>query len=280
MKVKALLDSACTALIEAHKAEHQVDAIWLLSAVTGLSRTMLELEGDREVLPEEAAQFEGYLAQRLDGRPLQYILGVQSFYGHEFQVKEGVLIPRFETEELVERALHWAKAHKATTLMDMCTGSGCIGLTVLKECPEMTGVLVDYSDTALDVARKNRAALGLENRATLYHSDLFSDVPEMTVDMLLSNPPYIASATLSTLEEEVRGAEPSMALDGGGDGLDFYRAIGAQGKHYLRKGGLLLVEIGYDQRQSVMAIFEQEGYTMIEGIRDLSGRDRMVLCVR
>lgn len=280
MKVSHLLEDAFGHLKAVGKEDSLVDAEWLLCEVTGLTRTMLQIEGDRDLSASEVKTFNEMMTQRLKGRPLQYILGIQSFYGYEFHVSEDVLIPRFETEELVDRAISWARNNNASALIDMCTGSGCIGLTVLKECPNMSGVLVDYSEKALAVAKKNSQALLLKDQAQLIHSNLFEAVPMKPVDMILSNPPYIVSDVVDTLEEEVKGSEPHMALDGGADGLDFYRAIGAAAKAYLRKEGLLMFEIGYDQKEAVMEILHREGYSNIEGIKDLAGRDRIVLGTR
>ena len=124
-------------MIESGREDYQVDPIWLMSEVTGLSRSQMRLMPDRLLSQEESLQFDGYMKERLAGKPLQYILGVQAFYGYDFEVNEHVLIPRFETEELVEKAIVWSKQHGSRTMLDMCTGSGCIGLTVLKECPDM-----------------------------------------------------------------------------------------------------------------------------------------------
>jgi len=280
LKVSYLLEEAFAQLKAVGKEDSLVDAEWLLCEVTDLTRTMLQLEGDRDLSNSEVKTFKAMMTQRLQGRPLQYILGVQSFYGYDFHVSEDVLIPRFETEELVDRAISWAKNNNANALIDMCTGSGCIGLTVLKECPNMSGVLVDYSEKALAVAKMNSRTLLLEDRVELVHSNLFESVPMKSVDLILSNPPYIVTDVVDTLDEEVKGSEPHMALDGGADGLDFYKGIGAEAKTYLRKEGLLMFEIGYDQKEAVMEILHIEGYRNIEGIKDLAGRDRMVLGTR
>lgn len=278
--VRVHLDKAVEAMTEAGKGEHQVDAVWLMAEVTGMTRSQLQIDGERLLTAEEAAMFDDFITQRLSGKPLQYILGTSAFYGYDFHVNEHVLIPRFETEELVDRAVKWALSHNCRSLIDMCTGSGCIGLTVLKECPDMTGTLVDLSQDALAVADKNRDALGLKKRASLVKSDLFHEIPSLKVDMILSNPPYIVTEVIDTLEQEVKSEEPYMALDGGMDGLSFYRRIASEAKEHLNEHGLLLFEIGHDQSVAVQKILEDEGYHNIKGFRDLSGNDRMVQGMR
>ena len=278
--ISQVLEEAKSKLIFANKSEYTVDAEWLMCEVTGLSRTMLSLEGDSALDGDAYSKFSLMLKKRLEGIPLQYILGVQSFYGYEYYVNEHVLIPRFETEELVERAVKWARENGATKLLDVCTGSGCIGLTMLKECENMTGTLVDLSAEALKVAEKNRKELGLDDRAQLVQSDLFTAVNLRSVDMILSNPPYIQTDVIEGLSVEVKSAEPYMALDGGDDGLLFYRKITHEAKEFLRDGGLLIYEIGHNQMDAVKKIFEEEGYSDIEGFQDMSGKDRIVQATR
>lgn len=280
LKISQALKDARSKMLAENKAEHVVDVEWLMCEVTGLTRTMLGVEGDRLLSEDAYNKFSLMVKKRLKGIPLQYILEEQSFYGYDFFVNEHVLIPRFETEELVEYAVRWAKEHGALKFIDMCTGSGCIGLTMLKECTNMRGILVDLSEEALKVADINRHSFELENRASLVASDLFAELDTQVVDMILSNPPYIETDVIDGLSVEVKGAEPYMALDGGGDGLMFYRKITHDAKSYLRKGGLLIYEIGHKQMDAVKKIFEDEGYSHIKGIQDLSGKDRIVLATR
>jgi len=267
-------------MIKAGKAEHQVDVEWLLSDVTGMSRTQLALSGEECLTKEALQQFNDLFERRLKGEPLQHILGIQSFYGYDFLVNEHVLIPRFETEELVEKAIQWVKAKKASRFIDMCTGSGCIGLSLLKECEFLSGTLVDLSEEALTIATENATRLEVDDRVDLIQSDLFEEVAKEAVDLVISNPPYIVTQVIRELEDEVKLSEPYMALDGGEDGLVFYRRIIKAAKDYLRSEGLLIVEIGYDQMEQVKKIFEDEGYSHIKGFQDMSGKDRIVLAKR
>ena len=195
--------------------------------------------------------------------------------GLTFKVNEHVLIPRQDTEVLVEEALNYVRS--GMDILDVCTGSGCILLSVLKlgekKCRGILhGTGVDLSREALQVAEENAGRLHVE--ATFLHSDLFAEV-QGQYDMILSNPPYIEKAVVETLEEEVRIHEPRMALDGGEDGLDFYRKITAESVQYLRKGGRLLFEIGYDQGEAVSALMK-EHFAEVRVIQDLAGLDRVV----
>ncbi len=280
MNIKGLLAEGIHQMVLSDKEEHVVDVEWLLCEITGLSRTVLALEGEKELPETMVSSFRHMLTERLNGRPLQHILGYQSFYGYDFEVNASVLIPRFETEELVDKAIKWATANEAKSLIDMCTGSGCIGLTVLMECPWMSGILVDLSKEALEVAVRNTDALNVADRVQIIASDLFANVDDQRVDMILSNPPYIVTEVIEGLDEEVKRGDPYMALDGGADGLDFYRKIAKEAKNYLNTDGILLFEIGYDQMDAVSNILLEESYVNIEGFKDLFGKDRMVLGMR
>lgn len=215
--------------------------------------------------------------------PLAQILGRQSFYGLDFFVNEDVLIPRADTECLVDLVLEdyaeLAKTEKGNSLplriLDLCTGSGCIGIAVAKHLPYQELLLVDLSEKALAVAKKN-AEKHLGENVTLLQSDLLTEVHEKRFSLLLSNPPYIVSRVIPGLEREVSEYEPKMALDGGEDGLLFYRRIAREAKKVLLPGARLYLEIGYDQGESVKDIFQKEGYEEVEVFPDLSGNPRVV----
>lgn len=215
--------------------------------------------------------------------PLAQILGRQSFYGLDFFVNEDVLIPRADTECLVDLVLEdyaeLAKTEKGNSLplriLDLCTGSGCIGIAVAKHLPYQELLLVDLSEKALAVAKKN-AEKHLGENVTLLQSDLLTEVHEKRFSLLLSNPPYIVSRVIPGLEREVSEYEPKMALDGGEDGLLFYRRIAREAKKVLLPGARLYLEIGYDQGESVKDIFQKEGYEEVEVFPDLSGNHRVV----
>ena len=215
--------------------------------------------------------------------PLAQILGRQSFYGLDFYVNENVLIPRADTECLVDLVLEdyaeLAKTEKGNSLplriLDLCTGSGCIGISVAKHLPYQELLLVDLSEKALAVAKKN-AEKHLGGNVRFLQSDLLTAVHEKRFSLLLSNPPYIVSKVIPGLEREVSEYEPKMALDGGEDGLLFYRRIAREAKKVLLPGARLYLEIGYDQGESVKDIFQKEGYEEVEVFPDLSGNPRVV----
>lgn len=204
--------------------------------------------------------------------PLQHLTGEQEFFGYTFSVNEQVLIPRQDTEILVEEALKRAKEGMA--LLDMCTGSGCILISILKNVQKVRGTGVDLSAAALEVAREN--AQKLQTEAEFIQSDLFEQV-EGKYDMLVSNPPYIQTQVIEELMPEVREHEPRLALDGMADGLYYYRSILSQCREYLNPGADLLFEIGADQGEAVSGLLLKAGFTGIQVVKDLAGLDRVVL---
>ncbi len=233
-----------------------------------------------EILGKLHSFFENF-EKRRRRIPLAQILGRQSFYGLDFFVNEDVLIPRADTECLVDLVLEdyadLAKQAGSSSLniLDLCTGSGCIGISVAKHLPYQELLLVDLSEKALAVAKKN-AEKHLGENVTLLQSDLLTEVQGKKFSLLLSNPPYIVSRVIPGLEREVSEYEPKMALDGGEDGLVFYRRIAKEAKAVLLPGARLYLEIGYDQGESVKDIFQKEGYEAVEVFPDLSGNPRVL----
>ena len=233
-----------------------------------------------EILGKFHSFFENF-EKRRRRIPLAQILGRQSFYGLDFFVNEDVLIPRADTECLVDLVLEdyadLAKQDGSSSLniLDLCTGSGCIGISVAKHLPYQELLLVDLSEKALAVAKKN-AEKHLGENVTLLQSDLLTGVQEKKFSLLLSNPPYIVSRVIPSLEREVSEYEPKLALDGGEDGLVFYRRIAKEAKAVLLPGARLYLEIGYDQGESVKDIFQKEGYEAVEVFPDLSGNPRVL----
>lgn len=233
-----------------------------------------------EILGKLHSFFENF-EKRRRWIPLAQILGRQSFYGLDFFVNEDVLIPRADTECLVDLVLEdyadLAKQAGSSSLkiLDLCTGSGCIGISVAKHLPYQELLLLDLSEKALAVAKKN-AEKHLGENVTLLQSDLLTGVQGKKFSLLLSNPPYIVSRVIPGLEREVSEYEPKMALDGGEDGLVFYRRIAKEAKAVLLPGARLYLEIGYDQGESVKDIFQKEGYEAVEVFPDLSGNPRVL----
>lgn len=275
-----------TKVLEQHEIqEARLDAWLLLEYVTGVSRAFYFAHSDDVVEEKKATAYRKAIAKRAEHVPLQHITHQACFMGFEFYVNENVLVPRQDTETLVEKALEILKGRKSPRILDMCTGSGCILLSLLALTEAAHGVGADVSPMALQVAKKNADSLGVADRADFVESDLFlapffqektgKDMP--LYDILISNPPYIRSADIEELMEEVRDHDPRLALDGHEDGLYFYRKIVSEGKLFLKKDGWMLFEIGYDQGGDVSKLMKDNGFTDVQVARDLTGLDRVVL---
>jgi len=258
-------------LKEAEIGEAQLDARLLLEEVCGTDHNTLLCHGDREVSEEEEEKYRRALEQRTVHVPLQHLLGYQDFMGLRFQVNEHVLIPRQDTEILVEEAMRYL--HDGMRILDLCTGSGCILLSLLHYSNDCEGTGVDISKEALQVAAQNAELLGI--KADFLKSDLYEKVTGK-FDLLVSNPPYIERKVIPTLMEEVREYDPYIALDGGEDGLDFYRRIIGGAQDYLKRGGQILMEIGSGQAKAVSELLREAGFKEIDVCRDFAGLDRVV----
>lgn len=253
-------------------AEAELDAWYLLEYVTGISRASYYGDPGRVVSEEDLCRYRECIEKRAGHIPLQHITGEQEFMGLSFRVNDQVLIPRQDTETLVEEALKYAMP--GMRVLDLCTGSGCILISLLHFCPGLTGVGSDISAEALKMARTNGQRLHVEDRAQWLCGDLFEKVTG-AFDLIVSNPPYIRSAEIEELQEEVRLYDPRIALDGAEDGLLFYRRIIEESKSYLKNGGRLLFEIGCDQGRDVAELLENAGYTEVSVKKDLAGLDRV-----
>lgn len=276
MTLRQAYEEGIERLKEAGIEEAGLDAWYLLEYVTGINRATYFADSNQEMKDSHRVTYQTLISERETRIPLQHLTGVQEFMGLEFRVNEHVLIPRQDTEILVETALEKINTKKPLRVLDMCTGSGCILLSVLsygrKKC-EITGVGVDVSDKALQVAKEN--ARNLQVDAEWIESDLFSGVSEK-FDMILSNPPYIPSAVIKTLQPEVREHDPLLALDGKEDGLYFYRKITEESRNYLQPGGWLIFEIGAEQGEAVSSYLKQNGFVQVAVKKDLTGLDRVV----
>jgi len=280
--VKAALDWTATFLAEKGDAHPRRSAEWLLSAATGLSRVELYAFHDRPLSDSERTTLRDGVRRRAAGEPLQYVTGEVAFRHLVLKVRPGVLIPRPETEVLVDTVLpelrRFLAEGPAAVVADLCTGSGCIALSIASECPGTTVFATDISPVAVETAAENAARLGLGDAVLTLAGDLFSALPQDakgTLCALVSNPPYIPSADVPNLPEEVAGFEPHLALDGGEDGLDVYRRILAGGRRWLRPGGVIAVEI--DERMARKAASEAvQWYQDVRVVSDLAGRDRIV----
>lgn len=252
-----------------------LDARLLLEYICNTNHSTLYAHPDRELSDEEENDYKALITRRANREPVAYILGNQDFMGLNFKVNENVLIPEQDTETLVEEALRFCE--DGMRILDLCTGSGCIALSILNFTNDTKAVCTDISDKALEVAALNSENLGLKERAEFVHADLFPAKDGTKYDLVVSNPPYIASSVIETLAPEVKDFEPRLALDGDEDGLSFYRRIINEVPEYLYSNGYLIMEIGYDQGQAVKELLEQdERYHDIEVIKDYSGNDRVV----
>ena len=252
----------------------RLDAEYLLAEVLGVSRLALLMDKGRELTEKEAAAFEGLLSRREKREPLQYILGSQSFMGFLFKTDPRALIPRNDTEALCEEALrHLAPGHLA---LDLCTGSGALAIAMQKLCPRARVTGTDISPQALSLARENAEALGAPVR--FLQGDLFAPVAEERFHLIVSNPPYIPEGLRGRLQSEVE-KEPSLALFGGADGLDFYRRIAREAPPRLLPRGRLCLEIGDGQAEAVSALLA-EAFEEISTSKDLSGLPRVVSAVK
>ena len=250
----------------------ELDARLLLEFICHTDRNALYAHGDQEIEDEKMHDFLQLIEKRAAHIPLQHLTGEQNFMGLDFLVNEHVLIPRQDTEILVEEIMR--DLHDGIRILDMCTGSGCILLSLLHYSNDCSGVGVDVSEDALAVARQNADRLA-EKQAVFIQSDLFEKV-ECSFDLIVSNPPYIISQEIAGLMPEVREHEPHLALDGKDDGLHFYREIIKGAMPHLKRGGQLFFEIGYDQGEAVQALLAANGYTEIAVVKDYAGLDRVV----
>lgn len=263
--------NGCTQLETSGIKEAKLDARLLLEFVCKTNRNDLLVHPEREITKEQEWEYLAFVGRRATHEPLQYITGEQEFMGLTFMTDPSTLIPRQDTETLVEEVLLYL--HDGMEILDVCTGSGCILLSLLMYSNDCRGVGCDLNPAAVALAERNAEALGLE--ASFVQSDLFDKV-DGRFDLIVSNPPYIETEVIQTLDTVVKGYEPHTALDGGKDGLDFYRRLVTEAKRYLRKEGMLFFEIGYNQAESVSQLLAEAGYREITVKKDLAGLDRVV----
>lgn len=270
MKLRDVLAEAESALLEAKIPDAKLDAWYLFEHAFDMSRVDYLLNQGMSAKEESYLKYQNMVAQRCRHIPLQHITGTQEFMGLEFDVNEHVLIPRQDTECLVERVMQYANGKK---ILDVCTGSGCIIISLTKYCSLKSATALDISTNALEVAVRN--AKKLEAEVNFIQSDLFSQIKEK-YDIIVSNPPYIPTKVIEGLMEEVREHEPMLALDGKEDGLYFYREITSKAQQYLNPDGMLFFEIGHDQAEAVANLLKEYGFDQVTVEKDLAGLDRIV----
>lgn len=249
----------------------------LLGHVLCLPRVKLYMDLDRPLTKDELATYRGLIQRRLSGEPTQYLVGAKEFYGRRFAVDPRVLIPRSETELLVEAVLHDVKKDAPSRVLDVCTGSGCIAVTIAAERPQASVWATDLMPGALEVARSNAEAHQVDSRVTFYQGDLLAPLPEgCTFEVIVSNPPYVKTGDLKTLQREVQ-REPKEALDGGPEGVTLIARLVKDALPRLKPGGLLAMEIGEDEGAAVKELLVRAGYHDVKIEKDLARHERLAL---
>lgn len=273
MTIKQAMMQAVQAFEKAGVPDPRIDAELILCHLTGLDRMSMLMQGATTLTNEQEQRFSSLLLSRTRREPLQYLLGTQYFYGLPFQVDSRVLIPRQETETLCEWGVSHLRRLTNPRALDLCTGSGAIAVTLKHECPHANVTAADLSTDALEVAAANARLNQADVR--FVQGDLWEPVQAETYDLILSNPPYIPTLDCDTLQHEVM-QEPRMALDGGADGLDFYRRIAEGAPAHLSPAGLIAVEVGIGEAQDVAVLFENAELCDVQIINDLYGVERIV----
>lgn len=275
--VKRVLGWAADDLKRRGNDSARLDVELLLSRVLKLDRIGLIMHSERPLAPAELAAFRELFKRRRAGEPIAYLLGEREFYGIQLRVDARVLIPRPDSERLVEVALERTRARSMLgAALDLCTGSGCVAIAFARARPTWSVTASDISTDALAVARDNAHRTGAIRNLRLVEGSLFTPVGGRRFDLVTANPPYIPSGDIPGLPVDVRGFEPHLALDGGQDGLLLVRKIASEARQYLTPGGLLALEIGADQGHAAQAILAEHGFRELELAQDLGGRDRVV----
>ncbi len=277
MKISDALKITADRLKKANIDTYSLDARLLLCCYLQVDKLFLIVNADEDIAIDDG--FEGLVKRRESHEPMQYILGKAEFYGLNFTVNKNVLIPRPDTEILVERVINFVE-DKPYSVLDIGTGSGCIPVAIAVNCKNSRLYTIDVSADATAVAKKNAELNGVDKRISFINMDILTDFPDFKVDCIVSNPPYIEDFIIPTLMSDVRDYEPILALDGGSDGLAFYRRIAKKGYEILSKNGLIAFEVGHNQAQAVSEILISNGFSNVDVIKDLSGIDRVVVAER
>lgn len=284
MEINQLLKIGADMIADRKYGNPVLEATMVLESLLDVDRIYIYTHGKEQICDDIVDKFLELMKIRATGYPIQYILKEKEFMGLKFYIEEGVLIPRPDTEILVEYILKYVDINyqnKSINILDLGIGSGAIALSIAHYKRHINVYGADNSDTAMKVANINRERFDLDN-VKLYKGNLFQGVEELGIKfhIIASNPPYISSEEIQTLQEEVKNFEPMAALDGGEDGLDFYRKIIPESKKYLEKDGLLIFEIGCEQGKDVSKLLLNEDFRDIEVLKDLQGLDRVVLGIK
>ena len=279
VKLRQLYTESCKRLQSEVGETAQFECFELIKAVFGMSRTDCFLHFDDDIDEEKFSKFDEMLTRRLNHEPLQYILGEWEFFGLPFKVGEGVLVPRGDTEIIAETAINLINQHSYKSMADLCSGSGALAISIGKNTFLEKIDAVELSEKAFSYLYKNINLNNMENKITAYNEDIFTFLNKEKYDIVVSNPPYIPTGDIAELSEEVH-KEPFMALDGGTDGLYFYRRISQEYYDKINSGGALVFEIGIDELSDVMEIMKKCGYFDVSYINDYSGIPRCVYGIR
>lgn len=271
------MDDGIKKLSENNVLDARIDANLLLEHVLDVDKVYILINGNELLSDEHYYKYNDLIDVRAKGKPLQYIIGNQEFMGLTFKVDKNVLIPRQDTEILVIEAIKYIKENNITSILEIGTGTGCIPISICHECNKVYATTVDISSEAIDIAKHNAKTNGVDDRIRFIQSNLFENIDEdLEFELFISNPPYIRSSDIDDLMKEVKEYEPIKALDGGKDGLYFYREISRQIKDRTKKRSYVLYEVGYDQGMDVKNILETLGYTDIKIYKDFAGINRVV----
>lgn len=277
MKISDVLKNTADKLKKAGIETAKLDAGLLLCKYLQVDKVYLIVNSHKDIKPDE--KFEELVKRREMHEPMHYILGSVEFYGLDFKVNKNVLIPRPDTEVLVEKVIEYV-GDNSYTLLDIGTGSGCIPVTVAVNCRGVKAYSVDISREATKVAEENAKSNGVDGRVTFLNMDILEDFPQFLVDCIVSNPPYIEDEVIPTLMSDVKDFEPLIALAGGKDGLVFYRRISEKGFEILKSGGMIAFEVGHTQSNAVADILKKDGYVNVKITNDLAGIGRVVTAIK
>ena len=279
MKIQNLINEGGKELKKNNISSYVLDSEILLSKIMNKDRKYLILNPGKEVENEKLIIFKKFIYQRSLGKPIAYILKKKEFWKNEFIVSNDVLIPRPDTEVMIEAILKICNHKKKLRILDIGVGSGCIILSILKEKKDFYGIGIDVSKKCVDLSRKNTSKLNLENRAKIFKSDI-DNFNYGKYDLVVSNPPYINRVDLKKLDKDVRMFEPKLALDGGLDGLYEIRKVIEKSSKLLKKNGKLIIEIAYDQRNRVCKMLTLRGYYINKILKDYALKDRCIVCTK
>jgi len=279
MNIENALNEANKILKKKNIISYNLDTEILLSKVIKKDRKFVILNQEQKLNKFYINYFKKLIKERSNGKPIAYLLGKKSFWNSEFEIKEGTLIPRPETELLVEEVLMFTRNKKNLKILDIGVGSGCIILSILKEKKDFYGIGIDICKKSLDLSERNAKCLGLKNRVKFIKSDV-DNFNNGKYDLIVSNPPYIKRANLKYLNKEVANFEPKLALDGGVDGLSGFRKIIKKSSELIKINGKLFLEIGFDQKKEIKKILKSKGFYINKVLKDYAGKDRCIVSTK